>query len=918
MNHWIKSRNNQILLVTCVLMSMLLMRLFFLTVIQGGTWAEAAKSLSVKKLYTVAPRGQIYDRYGRVLAGNKPSFTVHFSAGELSDEEINQEALQLIGILEENGEVYRDNFPIMMNGNGGFYYTFDRTIEEWLIAQGMPTTFTAEQAFNEIRRRNSIDEGMNEYEAQAQLQTVYNVYPPISVKNMEFLETLELNSFLDRYYLKHDLSAEETFYALREKCKIDPSISDSQARKILMIRNELAAQGYRRYIPATIAKDVADRTIITIEERSSDLLGVDVVAESVRYYPNENTASHLIGYLGQISEREKESYMEKGYSLSDMVGKDGIEKKYEEALKGVDGVKSVEVNVHGEQTRVINDKKTEKGKDVYLTVDLDIQKTAENALEQALLAIQRGGSFQSKWGNYKYGTAYSNANVGAVVALDVKTGNVLAMASYPGFNPNLFATGITKEDWQSLQGKNLRDPLSPVPLFNVAARTAVQPGSTFKLVTATAALESGLDPQRKLRDGGYIALGQRTYGCLLWNRYKRTHGLVNLYEAIEVSCNYYFYDLVSNKDYTKGTSLGLDRSMGIEKIMEYAQQYGLGLPTGIEISETVAPVPTAEGKMKNTKSSLRNILFSRAELYFTKETISNKELLNTYIDEIVSWTEENPTYSETLKRMRKMGLKEEMQDTVAQLCKFSYYNMAAFTTGDELNISIGQGENSYTPLQMANYIATLANKGVLNQVNVVKGVEGTGIIEKPFGTKMNIRDDSIFDDLIEGMHRVAAGSQGSSRAVFKNFPVNVAAKTGTAERGGKVNPPDEVEYVKKYLSKIDSQLQWSEVEKKMYSLMDEYPDIYQTKNSAVRQAVMLLSNGKVTAKRIDAYKADYDNFAWFVCLAPVEDPQIAISVLLFQGGSGGYAAPIAREIIAQYMGLNQTYTDYDLSTKITQ
>ncbi len=918
MNHWIKSRNNQILLATCILMGMLVARLFFLTVVQGGVWSEAATSLSVKKLYTVAPRGQIYDRYGRVLAGNKPSFTVHFSAGELDDEEINREALQLIGILEENGEAYRDNFPIIMDGSGGFYYTFDRTIEEWLTAQGMPTNFTAEQAFNEIRSRNGIDEGMDAYEAQAQLQTVYNVYPPISVKNMSFLESLERNSFLDRYYLKHNLSAKQAFYALREKCKIDDSVSDLQARKILMIRNELAAQGYRRYIPATIAKDVSDRTIITIEERSSDLQGVDVVAESVRYYPNDNTASHLIGYLGQISESEKASYMEKGYSLSDMVGKDGIEKKYEEVLKGVDGVKSVEVNVHGEQTRVINDTKTEKGKDVYLTVDLDIQKTAENALEQALLAIQRGGSFQSKWGNYKYGTAYPNANVGAVVALDVKTGDVLAMASYPDFNPNLFATGITKEDWQSLQGKNLRDPLSPVPLFNVAARTAVQPGSTFKLVTATAALESGLEPNRKLRDGGYIKLGQRTYGCLLWNRYKRTHGPVNLYEAIEVSCNYYFYDLVSNKDYTKGSSLGLDRSMGIEKIMEYAQQYGLGLPTGIEIPETVASVPTAAGKMKNTKNALRNVLFSRAELYFTKETIADKEKLNGYIDEIVSWTEENPSYAETLKRMRNSGLKEEMQDVVAELCKFSYYNMAAFTTGDELNISIGQGENAYTPLQMANYIATLANKGVLNKVSLVKGVGGSGTVEKEAGTKMNITDDSIFDDLIEGMRRVAVGSQGSARSVFGNFPVTVAAKTGTAERGGKVNPPDEVEYIKKYLSKIDGRLQWSAVEEKMYSLMDEYPDIYQTKNSAVRQAVMLLSNGKVTAAKIDAYKADYDNFAWFVCLAPIEDPQIAISVLLFQGGSGGYAAPIAREIIAQYMGLDQTYADYDLSTTITQ
>lgn len=918
MNHWMKSRNNQIFLATCILMSLLVARLFLLTVVQGSSWAETARNISVKKLYTVAPRGQIYDRYGRVLAGNKPSFTVHFSAGELSDEEINREALQLIGILEENGDTYRDDFPIVMNGNGGFYFTYNRNIEDWLTLQGMPIHFTAQQAFDEIRRRNNVDEGMDKYEAQAQLQTVYNIYPPISVRNMNFLETLELHSFLDRYKLDHDLSAEDAFATLREKSDIDPSLSNWQARKILIIRNELVAQGYRRYIPASIAKDVSDNSIITIEERSSDFLGVDVVPESVRYYPNNNMAAHILGYLGQISESEKETYMEKGYGVSDMIGKDGIEKKYEEVLKGTDGIKSVEVNAYGEQTRVINDTKAEKGKDVYLTIDLELQKTAENALEKALLAIQKGGTFQSEWGNRKYGKQYPNANVGAVAALDVKTGDVLAMASYPDFNPNLFAAGITKKDWKSLQATNVRDPLSPRPLFNVVARTAVQPGSTFKLVTATAALESGLDPNRKIKDGGYIKLGNRTYGCLLWNRYKRNHGFINLYEAIEVSCNYYFYDLASNKDYSKGISLGLDRSMGIEKIMQYAQKYGLGLSTGIEIAETVAPVPTAEGKMKNTKRALKNVLFSRAELYFTKDTIASKEQLNEYIEQIVSWTDENPSYSVTLKRMKNVGLKKDMEDTVADLCKFSYYNMAAFTTGDELNIAIGQGENAYTPLQMANYIATLANEGVLNRVSVVKGIEGKGVIKKEPGSKMDIPDDRIFDDLIEGMRRVASGSKGSARGVFGRFPVKVAAKTGTAERGGKINPPDEVEYVKKYLSRIDSRLKWEEVEKKMYILMEDYPELYRTENSAVRQAVMLLSNGKITEKKIDVFKKNYDNFAWFVCLAPIDDPQIAVAVLIFQGGSGGYAAPVAREIIAQYMGLDHTYTDYDLSTSMIQ
>lgn len=916
---WLRSRNTQILVATMILMGALMIRLFSLTVLQGDDWSAAAENISVKKIYTVAPRGEILDRYGRLLAGNKPSFTVHFSAGELETEEINKEALDLIHILEANGDTYMDTFPILPDGSGHYYFTFDKTVEEWLVAQEMPVDYTAQQAFDEIRRRNNIDEGLNAYEAQSQLQTIYNVYPPISVKNMKFLETLEKESFLDRYKLDDDISADETFTALRKNFKIDSSLSDEEVRKIFIVRNELAAQGYRRYIPATIAKNVSDKTIVYIEEKSSQLKGVDVVAESIRYYPNSNTASHILGYLGQISESEKDEYAEMGYTPSDMIGKDGIEKKYENVLKGVDGIKSVEVNVKGEQTRVISDTKAEKGKNIYLTVDLDLQKVAEDSLEQTLLAIQRGGTFQSEWGNFKFGTAYRNANVGAVVAIDVKNGDVLAMASYPDYDPNLFATGISKADWQALQGTNVRDPLSPIPLFNVAARTAVQPGSIFKPVTATAALESGLNPNRELRDAGYVQIGNRPYGCVVWNRSKSNHGKINLYQAIEVSCNYYFYDLVSNKDYAKGgVSLGLDSSMGINKIMEYAEQYGLGLPTGIEISETVAEVPTAQMKMKNTKNALRNVLFSRAELYFTDESLADKDQLNSYIEEMVSWTEENPSYSETLKRMKRLGLKEEMVDTVADLCKFSYYNMAAFTAGDELNIAIGQGENSYTTLQMANYIATLANHGTLNQVSVVKGVEGQGLTVKAAPKQMEITDTSIFDDIIEGMRRVAVGSKGSARATFGNFPVSVAAKTGTAERGGKINPPDEVEYMKKYLSRIDSKLSWSEVEAKMHSLMEEYPDIYKTQNSAVRQAVMLLSNGKVTAAKIDAYKPEYDNFSWFACLAPVEDPQIAVVVFLVQGGTGGYGGPVAREIIAQYLQLDATIEEYNIDTTITQ
>ncbi|HWQ78628.1 MAG TPA: penicillin-binding transpeptidase domain-containing protein [Anaerovoracaceae bacterium] len=915
---WLKSRNNQILAAVMILMVILGIRLFGLTVVEGSEWDEEATNISIRSISTSAPRGEILDRYGRVLAGNIPSFTVQFSAGELSDEEINRVSLNLIHILEANGDQYYDNFPILIEG-GTFGYTYQKDIEDWLAAQAMPVDYSAEQAFDEMRRRQNIDEGLDKYEAQAELQTVYNIFPPISVKNMKFLKDLDKESFLGRYKLDINLTAEEAFRALRENFKIPPELSDAEARKIMVVRNELSSQGYRKYMPAKIAGGVSNNTIVIMEEKNSDLPGVEVVAESVRNYPSGSTLAHVLGYLGQISESEKAEYVdEKGYKSTDMLGKEGIEKSFESYLKGKDGTKNVEVNALGELVRVINEEEPQKGKDVYLTIDLELQKTAEAALQQALTEIQKAGTFKSQYDDFKYGTAYKNANVGAAVALDVKTGDVLAMASYPDFDPNLFATGISKEDWNALQGENLRDPLSPLPLFNVAARTAVQPGSTFKMVTATAALDSGLDPYRKLRDGGYVQIGNRTYGCLIWNRTRGNHGYINLAEALEVSCNYYFFDIATGRDFYKRTSLGFSEPMGIDKITKYAQQYGLGLSTGIEIAETVVPVPSQERKMTQIKAMLKNVLIGRAEMYFQQSVIDDKEKLNENIATIVSWTEENPTRNELIDRLKGLGIKPDLIETVADLCKFTYFNQAAWTTGDELNIAIGQGENAYTPLQMANYVATIGNGGVHNQVSLIKAVEGEGQHVKEPGKKIELKNENDLQYIIEGMKRVATGSGGSLRGTFYNFPVQVAGKSGTAERAGKINPPDEVEYIRQYLSKINASLTWAEVETELNRLMKEYPDIYTTKNYAVRQAVINLSGGKVTAAKLDAYKASYDPFAWVMAMAPADDPKIAVAVLLFQGGTAGYAAPVAREIIGKYLQLDKIYQDFSLDTKITQ
>ncbi len=438
------------------------------------------------------------------------------------------------------------------------------------------------------------------------------------------------------------------------------------------------------------------------------------------------------------------------------------------------------------------------------------------------------------------------------------------------------------------------------------------------MVTATAALDSGLDPNRKLRDGGAVKVGSRTYGCILWNTNRGTHGYLNLYEAIEVSCNYYFFDIATGRDFHRGASLGLPEKMNIERITRFAEEYGLGKPTGIEIAETVVAVPSEERKMSAMKTYLKNVLIGRAEMYFTPETVDDKDLLMGQIDTIVGWTEENPSRNTILDRLGKLGIKEDMIETVGDLCKFSYFTQATWTLGDELIIAIGQGENAYTPLQIANYVATIGNDGIRNKVSILRAIEGQGLVEKEEGVKMSLKDDKILGDITEGMRRVAQGSRGSGRVFFANFPVSVAAKTGTAEREGKIHLPDEVEYLKSHLKRINPSISWEEVEEEMNRLLHDYSDIYTSENTAARQAVLNLSRGRVTTTGIDRFKDDYDNFSWFVAMAPAEDPKIAVAVLLFQGGTGGYAGPVAREIIGKYLGLDKEYVDFDTSTSITK
>ena len=329
--------------------------------------------------------------------------------------------------------------------------------------------------------------------------------------------------------------------------------------------------------------------------------------------------------MGSISESESKEYVEKGYSASDLIGKDGIEAALEEKLHGTPGIRKIKVNSSGEYVETLEETEAEKGSDVYLTIDLDLQKTAEQALKRAIASA-------------------ANSSSGAVVASDIETGDVLAMASYPDFDPNIFANGISTKAWESVQPENERDYLAPRPLMNNATRTSIAPGSTFKPITAIAALECGLDPNRYITDRGVIKYGDREFACSAWNDYGGTHGNETLEWGIGNSCNYYFFCIATGKDWGTGASLGYSQKITVDKILNTAKQFGLADKTGIEIGEFTNDLASEETKLETYEIGVENYLYINAHKLFPAAVVDDYDKLKKNMETISGWTKDNPDY----------------------------------------------------------------------------------------------------------------------------------------------------------------------------------------------------------------------------------------------------------------------------------
>ena len=954
----------------------ILVKILYMTTFKYEHYTELAENKTYKQLLIKAPRGEIKDRYGRLLAGNKNLFTVQVSGDEIKRKDSNGKSmandicLKLINLLEKNNEEYIDEFPIYIQ-NGKYYYTFDKNIREYKNNNNIPQELDAKESFyylvDQLVSEGVLTQDDRKLEV-SKLQKKLNengYYPPILVSKWLFTEQKNKQDWLESYGINDSkITAKKAFYEIRnnKNYKIDKNLSDSDARKILVVRDLIKSQGYSQYNPITIATDISQKTISQLEESAIELPGVSVAVEPVRYYPNTTLASHILGHMGKMPSGQEDKYLNreegKTYSKGDTVGISGIEKSYEEQLRGVDGYKKVQVDALGRITRELDVSEPKSGDTVYLSIDKDLQEDTENALKGVLEALRVGGTYKSKYGNKTFSSAAKNAASGAVIAIDAKNGDVLSMASYPNYDPNKFVNGISYEDYQALQPKNKNDVLAANPQVNLATQGVFQPGSTFKMVTGMAAIDNGLSPNYAIQDTGVIRLGgpkSRPFADLIWHKSRSNHGYTDLYKAIQESCNIYFYTIGSGKNYTGGKDPSV--KVGAKGIIEYAKKFGLDDYTGLneEIDERKGSVPNMAAKLETTKTLLRDYLTKEMANDFTDISKSkNPKEYESRIEEIVSWADETKTVGrvEAMERLTKMKVKEDRVETVADSIVFSYLNFAKWSTADTFNISIGQGENQYTPAQMARYVAAIGNGGNLVELSVVDRVISNDYnnvdIDENKVEKIDFNNPEKLKDLIEGMKRVS--TQGSGKGIFgPNYPISVASKTGTAEKSGKIPTENEVEYLKSHMSSygvsLDEAVKLAEKMKKARekelteerineikeelkrkdlkeeerkSLEEELKDGVNVKledtdkvnASYLRKAIKEL-NPKITDEKIDSYKESYKSFAWAVAVAPADDPEIAVVAMIPQGESSSNAMLLIREVLGSYFDLDNNKGEKD-------
>ncbi len=499
-------------------------------------------------------------------------------------------------------------------------------------------------------------------------------------------------------------------------------VADLLGMSLQDVQRQIDGSRVSPFRPKPIAVDVPEDIAFYIHENSSTRFpGVYAETLPVREYPHGKTAAHAVGYLGEISEEELLQPAYANYQPGDLIGWAGLEKIYEDVLHGKEGLRRYEVNARGEVLRELDDRPPVAGADLVTTMDLKAQKLVEESLREG---IKRARTVADSEGR---ADGFFKAPAGSAVVLDPDDGSVVAMASYPTFNPEKFVGGVSVDYWNKLQ-----DDKNHFPLINRVAQSSYPPGSVFKIVSAAAALEEGYVTRGTLTPcpGEWYWAGQR-FGN--WN--PADSGSLTMDQALEQSCDTVFYELARRMWEDEESGNGPTR----ELLASHAREWGLGEATGLDLpSERNGVIPGRQWKQE-------------------------------------FWENNKDSYCTQAKSAEPRSYEEAL---FTDLCERGN----VWRGGDAVNMSIGQGDVQTTPLQVANTFAAVANGGTLWRPHVGAEVVYPG--QNPASLKAEkIREIDIsqrnLEVIAEGLRKVTA--QGTASGTFADFPVPIAGKTGTAE-----------------------------------------------------------------------------------------------------------------------------------------
>jgi len=684
-------------LVVVLLIALCAGTLYKLQIIEGAAYYEESQNSLTSYPSVTAARGNILDRYGRVLVSNRECYNLKISDTRLFSDEVedpNAVILQMINLVEAAGDTYTDDLPI--------------TLE-----------------------------------------------PPFEYTNMTDIQRTLLDAYLKAKGLDEDTTAVELMSYFRTRYEIANSYTAEEMRKIASVRYAV-----------NVRYEINTNSYIFVEDASidliSDLMGVvgNVVEVETSYVREYNTqyAAHILGYVQAMSEEDMAKYRPEdensGYDYDTKVGRDGVEAAFEDWLHGTNGEARVKRTANGTVTSTVYLEDPVPGNHVYLTIDIQLQEQVERILETGIyeLQIERNDDNAEAVAEGRLDEVREDIQGGAIVVVDVKTGEPLAIASYPTYD---LATII--EDYADLLEADYD------PLFNRALMGAYAPGSTFKPCTAIAGLtENIINTETQIECTGiFTKYESQGYAPACWIYTQMdgqlTHGYDNVTEALKDSCNIFFYTVADD--------------LGIRKLMEYAEDFGLGESTGIELTETT-------GNMSNPDNHLN-------------------------------------------------------------------YDVDGWVDGDTVQAGIGQSDSMFTPLQIAEYCAAIANGGTRHSAALLKSVR----------------------------------SYDYSRQLYQN-------KT-------------------EVLSTVDSaDYNWAAVQRGMYLMANDITSssntVYYTLGNYSYNGVSLPVAAKTGTSQLGEGKT---NNAIFMCYAPFDDPEIAVAIVVERGLSGANLSRMARNVLDAYFSL---------------